>query len=172
MKYRNSDPMKKLLILLLVLPLMFADFGPAPPAPRVTVKLYGPGIEGATPIPYGGEMNVTYYCNASMLNLSSDLIHNWGYRVNFICANWECHNDGWGIYKFSPCYYPEHGYFNYSINGLEMTSQDLGFADGNNYDVKVDMYTGKILSDEKSQPICPFFALIIGLVVLAYIRVK
>lgn len=137
--------MKKLAVFLIAVlfAVAFADVGPAPPKPDVTVTFIEKGQ------PYAGIGSVVYHCIAD-----AQAMENWGSEANFTCAGGVCRNDEWQFYKLSPCFYPENGYFTYSFGGKEMRSEGMGFNQSGSYSMEIVASTGELASRSWSSGAC------------------
>lgn len=145
---------------------VFADLGPAPPSPDVTVKIIQNGEQ------YTGPMELVYHCNEpARTNGSNNIIEK--RDIEFACSKGICKNDAW-LYKFNPCFYPKSGYFRYSINKNEYAvanktlAGEVGFKDGGTYKITMDLDKG-VQNVESSAPCLPFFGFF-GLLIALFAR--
>ncbi len=137
-------PAVALLALLLAVQPAFADVGPAPPAPDVTVHLVANGA------PEYSVQNVTYHCLGSTLTNVSNAVE--PYPVDLQCVAGTCTNEGAWYYKFNPCYNFPAGYFSYVYKGGEVRTATVNISgDYGAYDITVDAPTGQVVGSGGSQ---------------------
>ncbi|MFA5076926.1 MAG: hypothetical protein WC488_00690 [Candidatus Micrarchaeia archaeon] len=128
--------MKKLALLALLLlgTVLFADAGPSPPKPQITVNIEKAGA------PYAGALDMVFVCAAEGASNSPV-----GEReINMTCSSGRCTNDDW-FYKLNPCYYPDIGYFIYRLPGesnYSLPKTVFSFNESMVYEVKLDVETG------------------------------
>ena len=156
------------LLLLLASPLAFADVGPSPERPTITVDILENGQT------YDGPMMLTFICSAP--DASDSPV---GQReMEFTCERKVCTNGAW-FYKFNPCFYPVNGTFRYILTKMEgpvIASGNASFPASGDYALVLDVGTN-VLS-EGSGPLpeppvspspCPFVAaLLLPLVALCF----
>ena len=131
--------MKKTFVLLALClfaaPFAFADVGPGPDPPQITVNLV------ANHQPYTGSATATFLC--SDVNSSDNAItspvapHN----VELSCANGKCVNDGW-YYKFNPCFYSK-GKISVQAEGKTTVSPEYSFESPGSYILYADVAGGE-----------------------------
>ncbi|MBN2478330.1 hypothetical protein JXB01_03510 [Candidatus Micrarchaeota archaeon] len=135
---------KKFLILLFVIPLLFADIGPSPPSPEISVLLE---LEGN---PFTEDIPLEYHCSQNH-EVSGSII---GQRtVPFSCSEGACTSEGW-FYKLNPCFEDNAGYFTYIYNNKTYTTEPFGVSSGGVYEFTIDVSTGSFT--KKSSLVCPF----------------
>ncbi|MDD5337214.1 MAG: hypothetical protein PHS02_01905 [Candidatus ainarchaeum sp.] len=152
--------MKKLALLIIILAgaVIFADAGPSPPKPSITVNLFRSGA------PYTGQAELMFVC--ALENASDSPI---GQReINMTCSNGKCTNQEW-FYKFNPCYYPDVGYFTYRLPGenYSIPKNVFSFNESVVYEVKLDVGTGDSSVAVKG-PVCPLSLAILFVLVTAF----
>ncbi len=128
---------------------LFADVGPTPPKPDITVSFSYRGS------PYAAVEPVVYHCIAD-----EQALRNWGSTAAFACKNGACSNNEWNFYKLSPCFYPKSGYFTYMFNGTQMRSEGMNFNQGGSYDIRINAPTGEMASRSWSSGACAPAALL------------
>jgi len=126
-------------LMLLALPLAFADVGPGPAAPTVTVHLVRNNAS------FTGISTITYHCmDSTGWNASSPVQP---VPVNLSCSAGTCTNDAGWYYKFNPCFSFPEGYFSYGIGGSEKRTDEFNVYDSSgSYDLTIDVDSGAITS--------------------------
>lgn len=143
---------KQLFILMILAFSLFADAGPSPAKPDITVTfIKGEDTFGVD----ASDTNLTFVCQEPNGQDSPVDKH----EVAFECAT-NCKNTQW-FYKLNPCYYPKAGYFRYiKQDGTQMQTQELSFNESRTYDVKIAIDSGAVKVE--SQPsLCPFSLLVL-----------
>ena len=127
--------MKKLIFLILILGIVFADIGPSPTAPSIEVILSE-----------NTDILLTYVCTVPSEGYDESPM---GQReVIFSCSDGKCYNDDW-FYKLNPCFDGE-GYFTYKFNGEIKTTNTKTFETGYVYTMNLELSTGEFeLGGEK-----------------------
>jgi len=127
-----------LLGLLLVLPFVFADIGPAPPAPNVVVRIVDNGA------PASEVSQITYHCMGSNdTNVSGPVEPA---PIGLPCIDGVCRNDGGWYYKFNPCYDFPGGYFSYEFEGKTIKTENFEFAEKySDYEMTIEAENGSII---------------------------
>ncbi|NYZ73627.1 hypothetical protein H0O00_00630 [Candidatus Micrarchaeota archaeon] len=132
-----------MIMVLLVLPLCYADVGPSPTAPKVVVHLVKDGQ------PVSTVTEITYHCMGTNETYQENAID--PYPVNFSCNNGVCTNDQQWYYKFNTCFSFPEGHFSYEIDGKTVRTGDVAFAASyDKYDITIDAGTGTILAQSGS----------------------
>jgi hypothetical protein len=128
--------------LLFAVSLAFADIGPGPSKPGITIWMQE---NGATHTEID---EITYHCNGTdnQGNGSVEIS-----TLNIPCVKGACRNSDW-YYKFNPCFYSS-GYFSYNLSGQEKKSEWIDFLDSKKYEYSLDMSTGKFKEIEQ-EPAC------------------
>lgn len=150
--------MKNILALLILASVLFADVGPAPVAPDITVVFLKDGNG------YAGNISLEYICD------EKGQLASWGNTSAFSCTNGICRNDGWSFYKLSRCYYPKYGHFEYAINGETKRSGTVAFEKEGNYRVTIDATTGSVKETIYSSTLCPVSLIMLALPLLFITR--
>lgn len=92
--------------LLIFSSLVFADIGPGPAKPVISIKVFG-GQQ-----PYNGYLEMVFHCNEPGEEADNTI----GEReVTLSCSNGACTNDQW-FYKFNPCFSDSGGYLKYKTS--------------------------------------------------------
>ena len=130
--------MKKLIFLLLVFGLLFADIGPVPEDPDITIYSI-----------YNGELSpnyfeLEYFCTEPTGNEGSSPVDD--RYITFSCTEGDCFNQYW-FYKLNPCFSGADGYFIYQYEGEETHSETVSFNSGQSYTLYLEVTTGE-LSDQ------------------------
>lgn len=115
--------------------LVFADVGPSPSAPDITVTFTRGGEA------YTGPITLTYHCYADVIgdDTGSPMADR---EVEFSCASGVCTNEQW-FYKLNPCFFPDSGYFEYGIEGTYyVTAGDISFGESA-YNIVINADTGE-----------------------------
>lgn len=126
--------MRSMLIFLISLSLfsfVWADIGPSPTSPSITVFLNG---SSASQI-----KEIVYNCNVSKRDSSTNIMDI--RTVKFNCTNNVCQNTNW-FYKLNPCF-SSAGFFSYNINGKTMKTKQMNFSSGKRYDIYLNTDSGK-----------------------------
>lgn len=147
--------MKDILALLVLASVLFADIGPPPAAPDITVMLIKGGQN------YTGPMTLIYHCEAPEMGGNDSPVAD--REMGLDCGNGVCRSNGW-FYKFNPCYYSQGGYFTYNTTGsdaLIKVNGNVTFPSGGKYDFTIDMDSGSIKPSrgDGNPPACPLPAL-------------
>jgi len=141
-----------LVLLVFGVGVIFADIGPGPATPDITIRFMDNGT------PYEGEISAIFHCSEPAISGSSPLADR---DIELVCDKGVCHNDNW-FYKFNPCFYPKTGRVMYGVGGdAIIPSEGMAFTEGKAYEVKVDVGTGKV-SQDSGLKICPFGMLLLG----------
>ncbi|MCI0503988.1 hypothetical protein L0Y65_04720 [Candidatus Micrarchaeota archaeon] len=144
------------LLLVMAVPLAFADVGPAPSPPRVTVRL----MDGGQPA--SGISLITYHC-MGVDDAEPGSVN--PYPVDFPCSSGVCSNSGDWYYKFNPCFKFPEGHFTYQYAGKEVRTEAVGDNKSyDNYDITVDAPTGQVSGNTGSS--CNLAGAILPLVLL------
>ncbi|MFH1221724.1 MAG: hypothetical protein V1492_01430 [Candidatus Micrarchaeota archaeon] len=148
-----------LVLLILVASVAFADVGPAPEKPEITVTF----LKGEKS--YISEISLVYHCLAPNEAASPVGDRN----ATFSCSKGVCKNSQW-YYKFNPCFYPEDGYFIYTVGGVENRVNGSGrFNATGEYNVIVNMDNNEITSTTHVN--CgPSLVLLAAIGVFAFLR--
>lgn len=133
-----------LLALILVLPMAFADVGPSPAPPKVTVYLVKDGS------PAAGVSEMTYHCTAGEVSETASAVE--PYPINLTCSGGTCTNDNGWYYKFNPCFSFPGGYFTYVFDGNNVQTENFSVGGcSSGCVVTVDAPTGQIESIRVSE---------------------
>lgn len=151
-------------VLMFCVPFAFADVGPSPSPPQVTVHLVNAGA------PETSISEITYHCmNTTDTDASSAVDP---YPIRLSCSGGNCTNAGSWYYKFNPCFDFPDGYFSYDFGGKSVRSEQLNMSGGlKNYDITVDAPTGQISSRvgiSCGMPGAMLSAILLGACALAY----
>lgn len=143
--------------LILLVSLSFADVGPGPTRPDITVRFVQNGE------PFAGEMDAMFRCwhgNASGEGIMDQT------DVDLVCENGICKPEGW-FYKFNPCFYPEQGevIFSPSEGVIKTTGGVVSFPEGKTYNVEIDVDSAETVTEE-SGPACPTALIMFSLLFL------
>jgi len=120
---------------LLAVPLAFADIGPGPEIPDITVTLMESGQ------PAGGVESITFHC-MGVESAEPGSVN--PYPVDFPCSGGVCTNSGAWYYKFNPCFMFEEGYFSYMYNGKQIRSESFNASTPGRNNMVIDAPTGQI----------------------------
>jgi len=124
-------------ILCLTIPLAFADVGPAPPAPQVTVYIVQNGQ------PETSVTSITYNCLGAETQKTGAVEPT---PMTLDCSNGTCTNSNW-YYKLNPCYYFPWGHFSYEFNGKTIKTENMSFDEMYKfYTIVIDAPSGDIRS--------------------------
>ncbi len=128
--------MKKLFLLLLLVGFLFADIGPSPIAPSITVNISENGE------PYlSNEFTLTYVC---AIPPDGDEDSTMGSRkVILLCEEGICSNYGAWFYKFNPCFSNAEGYFKYEFKGKNYETAKFSINSKTNW-FELELTTGKL----------------------------
>ncbi len=129
--------------------LAFADVGPSPAPPSITVNF----IKGGAP--YTGNVQLAYNCTFQNDGDASSPV---GQRVvNFACNGGTCTNGGGWFYKFNPCFYPPEGRFQYALDGVSGygSTGNMAFNESLLYKVEVDLDGGSVKKTTTRPGLCP-----------------
>lgn len=125
-----------LLFAALSIPLVFADAGPGPAVPKVTIHM----MDGGKPAESVTE--VTYHC-MGVESAETGAVN--PYPVGLQCTKGVCTNDGGWYYKFNPCFNFPEGHLTYEYNGKQVRTENVGSNKSyENHDITVDAPTGQI----------------------------
>lgn len=163
--YPISNTMKKFLIGLLLFAAVFADLGPGPSPPDITLNLIKAGS------PYTGNVTVTFLCKGANSSEPRGAVE--PYNVELSCTKGKCVAGNW-YYKFNPCFYG-NGSFEIESEGRKVVTDEVSFEkEGGTYDFTVDVETGNINetgnmnSSSYSQiPNCPSSFILLSIPALA-----
>jgi len=114
----------------------FADIGPGPEKPAISVYLKQNNT------PYAGLSSITFVCTEPIVGNNTELPI--GDRTrDLACSGGTCTNEAW-FYKFNPCFYGT-GYFTFKSpkTGQDVKTEDMNFSKAGDYTVEVDVDTGK-----------------------------
>lgn len=126
-----------MVLVLLALPLCYADVGPAPAPPMVIVHLVTDSA------PESGVSEITYHCMGSDTSDPSSAVE--PHTVKLSCSEGKCTNEGSWYYKFNPCFDFPGGYFSYEFNGKTVRTEDVEFKDAfTSYDITIDAASGQV----------------------------
>ena len=121
----------------------FADIGPSPTPPGVTVYLVKDGA------PFTNITTITYHC---MGQNSTDEGSVTKVLTNLDCNNGTCIIKGW-FYKFNPCFHFPSGFFSYDYEGKTMNSDSFNNTENAaKYEFTLDVSTGHLTKLNKSTP--------------------
>ncbi|MBU0532047.1 hypothetical protein KKB44_00990 [Candidatus Micrarchaeota archaeon] len=113
--------MRSPVIFLLLGTLVFADIGPSPSQPPLTV------IFTQNSQVYDGPITLLYHCSLPVLPNSGGPMSD--REVNMSCSQGVCTNDFW-FYKFNPCFDNGEGYFSYQTSNQQFRSTNpISFND-------------------------------------------
>ena len=148
--------MRIVFCLLLLCALAFADVGPGPAKPDITVTFTKGGA------PYSGDTILVFHCLENVSG-SGAVGEN---EVAFTCSSGVCRNENW-FYKFNPCFHPEKGYFMYAAGGDALVrSSEVSFSESGR-DIVINADDGTI-SKGHNISLCPgSFILLAALSLLA-----
>lgn len=132
--------MKKLIILLILFGFLFADIGPSPEPPSITINLMSEGNA------YSGYMEITYVCDVPSEGLPEGSSPVDDRIIEFACTEGTCVNSYW-FYKLNPCFSGAEGHFEYNFLGEDMQTNTVTFEEEQTYNLYLDLDTGTI-SDE------------------------
>ncbi len=111
----------------------FADIGPGPEKPAISVYLK----QNSTP--YTGISSITFVCAEPIVG--NDTESPVGDRTaELACSGGTCTNNAW-FYKFNPCFYGT-GYFSYSLDGKELKTESFSFSKPGSYSIEIDVDKG------------------------------
>ena len=128
-----------MILVLLALPLCYADVGPAPNPPTVIVRLVSNGI------PAAGVSEITYHCMGSDVSDPASAVE--PYMTIWSCSAGTCTNEGSYYYKFNPCFDFPGGHFSYEFDGKTVRSEDVKFnSEFTTYDITIDAASGQVKS--------------------------
>lgn len=150
--------MKYALLLLLLCSAAFADVGPGPAKPDITVTFTKGGA------PYSGDATLVFHCLENVSG-SGAVGEN---EVAFTCSSGVCRNENW-FYKFNPCFHPSRGYFMYATGGDALVrSSEVSFEQGG-WNVVIDADTGEASQSLEQRFTCPFPLMVLAsLSILAF----
>lgn len=152
--------MKKLLLMLLLLGLVFSDIGPAPAKPSITLHFLLFGKE------YTGPISVVYFCgNSTREESSANPVEQT--MVNFTCHKGVCTNEDW-FYKLNPCFYPKSGHFEIRMgdsDAIIRVDQKKPIDKGGSYEFTIDLNEQSI----KEYKYCAFSSLLILATILLFV---
>ncbi|MDD5171564.1 MAG: hypothetical protein PHF60_00850 [Candidatus ainarchaeum sp.] len=128
-----------MILVLLVLPLCYADVGPSPAPPNVAVHLIWNGAPAST------VDEITYHCMGSDVSEPTSAVE--PHTITLSCSGGTCTNsDGW-YYKFNPCFDFPRGYFSYTLDGNIVRTEEVKFTDTfTSYDITIDAESGQVSS--------------------------
>ena len=112
----------------------FADVGPPPPGPEISLSLFKNGAL------YADDATVEFVC-LDLIPASDSPV---GERVvNLTCVKGICTNDQW-FYKFNPCYKPASGKFRYKLNDWTEYKETglFDFSQPGKYNIILDVDKG------------------------------
>ncbi|MEM3364237.1 MAG: hypothetical protein QXS93_01875 [Candidatus Micrarchaeia archaeon] len=121
-------------VALAILGIVFADIGPSPQAPEISVSLLKGGVS------YSGEAVVEFVCLDAGPADDSPV----GERViQLRCNKGSCTNEMW-FYKLNPCYTPGKGKFRYKLEGWDEYKETglFDFSKPGKYIIMLDAETG------------------------------
>lgn len=149
--------------LILIVPMVFADVGPQMPHPTITVHLMKDGQ------PDGSIDQITYHCNKILTPGDDPMEAN---TAVLECSEGECTNDGGWFYKHNPCYDAFSGYFTFTSEGVDVSSDVIRFSDSfSSYSVEIDSTSGNVGSKSGSNiPGCLGAILLPALLGAAFLR--
>lgn len=128
-----------MVLVLLVLPLCYADVGPSPAPPKVTVHL------GSNGVPAADVSEITYHCMDSEITEPASAVE--PHAITLSCSAGTCTNSGGWYYKFNPCFDFPGGYFSYEFGGKTVRSGEVEFTDSfTSYDIAIDAESGQVKS--------------------------
>ncbi len=132
-------------LFLAALPLAFADVGPSPQAPKVTVHL----VKNNAPVTTVSE--IIYHCLGSTEENASSPVA--PAPIKLECTAGTCTNEGGWYYKFNPCFSFPGGYISYDLGQGEVKTRDFSFNQTyQNYDMTIDAESGNITSTSSFTP--------------------
>jgi len=150
--------MKKLVIALVAVltlaAICFADAGPGPPQPEITVKFTKNGA------PYTEEARAIFHCGEVPLEGTSPMAPR---DMELTCSDGICKNERW-FYKFNPCFYAKNGSIKYILGGgdaFQTTDENIGFPEGKAYEITIGSENGGYQTNESAK-LCPLSILGFG----------
>ncbi|MEW6723289.1 MAG: hypothetical protein AB1324_08550 [Candidatus Micrarchaeota archaeon] len=127
------------LALMLAAPLVFADVGPSPEPPKVVVNLVKDGA------PAAGVESITYHCMGSVETPDAGAVE--PQPIELACTSGKCTNEKGWYYKFNPCFSFPEGYFSYTLDGKEVTTESFSFDESySSYEITIDAPSGNVTS--------------------------
>lgn len=132
----------------------FADAGPGPTQPDITVRFTKNGA------PYTGEARAIFHCGEAPLEGTSPMAPR---EMELACSDGICKNDRW-FYKFNPCFYAKSGSINYVLGGgdaFQTTDDGIGFPEGKAYEITIESEDGRYKANESAK-LCPLAILGFG----------
>lgn len=156
--------MKRVVLLLMVFGFLFADIGPAPEMPHITVNLMADGQ------PYSGYFELSYFCTESTVEAEGSNAFDERY-IDFACTEGTCVNTEW-YYKLNPCFSGANGHFIYEYLGEGMNSDPVSFEQEKTYELYLDLPTGAVTEaddgngDHENGALCSAFILFLLLPLL------
>jgi len=154
-------------VLLLLLNISFADVGPSPDAPSITLRVLENGE------PYAGHVEVRYICTKELppdVEPDDDLF---GIYMPLECEDGVCTNPVW-FYKLNECFYSS-GVFEMKDGGGTKSSIEVDLTSPGNYEFSFDVETGVFLTlkREPKQQVdvcCGSFLIFVLLPLAAFVR--
>ncbi len=128
---------KTVFLLLLLFGVLFADIGPSPEPPQVSIQLTEAGN------PYSGSISISYVC--SVPNENSDTGPMGQRAIELSCSNGICTNEGW-FYKLNPCFSGSQGYFSYEWKEDNMSTDDFALQSSNEYGFELELSDASLAS--------------------------
>jgi hypothetical protein len=142
------------MLFLAALPLAFADVGPSPQAPRVTIHL----VKNNAPLTTVSE--ITYHCLGSTGENASSPVAPAPMKLE--CAAGECTNENGWYYKFNPCFAFPGGYISYDLGQGEARTSNFTISQTQqSYDMTIDVESGSITSTTPPSGCLPAFLLLL-----------
>jgi hypothetical protein len=128
-----------MILVLLVLPLCYADVGPSPTPPKIAVHLVWNGAPAST------VTEMTYHCMGSGVSDPTSAVE--PHTTQLSCSGGTCTNSGGWYYKFNPCFDFPEGYFSYEFEGNMVRTEEVKFKDTfTSYDITIDAESGQVSS--------------------------
>lgn len=144
------------LLILNFVGMVYADVGPSPEPPKVTVNL----VSGNAPATDINE--IVYHCYGES-NSSDSVVSD--RLVALPCNNGICKNSDSWFYKLNPCFSFPYGYFSYQLNGIEKQTEIFNISEGQStYDMTFDVQTGELKSSTYTSGFCIAGFVLLGLV--------
>jgi len=150
--------MRFIFLLLVLCAVAFADVGPGPAKPDITVTFTKGGV------PYGTDATLVFHC---LENVSGEGAVGED-EITFTCSAGVCRDDYW-FYKFNPCFNANRGYFTYALEGDALkNSSEFAFTETGR-DIVINADDGAV-SKGQNLFLCPGSFILLALLSLMALK--